>query len=87
MSSYATGRKRHRRTTTEEVVALVGQRGILSVEELALELDISTGSARRYADAGVARGQLIRDEYGPDGHPLLHTEWRYTTNEEARCTD
>lgn len=72
-----TERKRHRISTVEDVVSLVRGRGILDVSEIAEALDVSMASARRHADAGVARGELVRDEHDEDGRPLPATRWRY----------
>jgi predicted ArsR family transcriptional regulator len=70
-------RKAHVRTTTEQAIAVVGERLIASVSDVADALGCSPPSARRHLDGGVARGQLVRDEHDADGSPLTHEHWRY----------
>lgn len=78
MSTYATGRKRHVKVSTEEVIAYVCTSGAaMTVAEVAEGLGISTGTARRHLDGGVYRGELAFDDHDPEGYPANHLDWRY----------
>jgi DNA-binding IclR family transcriptional regulator len=77
-STYATGRKRHRRAAVEDCIEVVQRTGIADVTEVAEALGISVASARRKLDGAVHRGFLLRDEYDETGHALGHEHYRYT---------
>lgn len=63
---------------TEDVIELVRKLGgVASSWQIAEQLGCSPFTTRRYLDAGVMRGVLIRDEYDEDGEPLLWEDWRY----------
>lgn len=79
-----TARKPHVSRSTEDVIAFVRQAGITSVSDVAEALDVSVTSARRHLDGGVARGELIRDEYDDDGQRLHHEHWRYAESAVAQ---
>lgn len=66
------------RVTVEQVVSFVANHGIVTENEVAECLNISSGSARRKLDGGVERGVLLRDDYDAEGHPIrLKGDWRY----------
>jgi hypothetical protein len=68
---------RSKRADTETVIAYVHEVGIADVSDIARRFDMSTTSARNRLDAGVYRGELVRDEYDAAGDRLGHEHWRY----------
>lgn len=73
----AMGRKPGPGLEVDEVIAWVRTRGVATEAEVAAAFGVHTITARFKLEGGIARGELMCDEYSPDGDRLSRPNWRY----------